>query len=115
MADSGNQKVSHAGEPATQFNAIAAVVPPVQVGYAPTYTASASPGTFDGASLLSDTVDLPAYQLYRGIFVSVAGTIKMNDWDGNTVVITAPQGVLPFRPRRIWATGTAATGIVGLR
>jgi len=112
MADSGNQKVSHAAEPSNQFGAIATFTTGVN-GYPPTLTYVASPGTLD--SLFSDSTDLPGFQLYRGIFVGVAGNVKMNDHDGNTVVIAAPIGVLPMRPRRIWSTGTTATGILGLR
>lgn len=114
MADSGNQKVSHAAEPANQIAGISAVVAPAQPGYPPTYTPVAAPGTLD--SLFSNSVDLPAYQLYRGLYIGSAGNIKFNDHDGNTVgPIAVPQGVLPFRVRRIFATGTTVTSVLGLR
>ena len=114
MADSGNQKVSHAAEPSNQIAGIGAVVPPAQIGYPPTYTPVAAPGTLD--SLFSDGTDLPAYPLYRGLYVGVAGNIKFNDHDGNTVgPIAVSQGVLPFRVRRIFATGTTVTSVLGLR
>jgi len=112
MATGEGAKISHNAEPSNQFAAIATITDGVN-GYPPTLTWVASPGTLD--SLFSDGTDLPGFQYYRGIFVSVAGTIKMNDHDGKTVVITAPQGVLPLRPRRIWSTGTSATGLLGLR
>ena len=114
MATSGNTAVSHAAEPSNQMAAIAAVVQPAQLGYPVTYTAVAAPGTLD--SLFSDTIDLPAFQLYRGLYVGVAGNLKFTDWDGNTVgPIAVPQGVLPFRVRRIFATGTTVTSVLGLR
>lgn len=114
MADSGNQKVSHAAEPANQIAGIGAVVAPAQPGYPPTYTPVPAPGTLD--SLFSDGTDLPAYPLYRGLYIGVAGNLKFNDHDGNTVgPIAVPQGVLPFRVRRIFATGTTVTSVLGLR
>lgn len=114
MADSGNQKVSHAAEPSNQCAAISAIVAPAQAGAPNTYTVVAGPGTLD--TLFSDTVDLVAFQLYRGIYIGVAGNIKFNDHDGNTVgPIAVPQGVLPWRPRRIFATGTTVTSVLGLR
>jgi hypothetical protein len=114
MATSGNQKVSHSAEPSNQIAAIGAVVPPTQAGYPPTYTPVAAPGTLD--SLFNDGTDLPAYQEYRGLYIGVAGNIKFNDHDGNTVgPIAVPQGVLPFRVRRIWSTGTSVTSVLGLR
>ena len=38
MADSGNQKVSHAAEPSNQIAGIGAVVVPTQSGYATKHT-----------------------------------------------------------------------------
>lgn len=109
MADFGNAKVSHGGEPSNQFAAIATAN---SAGTQPaTYTAT---GLLD--TLASDSADLPLYGSYRGLYVGTAGNIKFNDWDGNAVgPIAVPQGVLPFRPRRIYATGLTAAQIVGLR
>ena len=113
MALGAGAVVSHGAEPANQIAAIASVVAPTQVGYASTYTYTAN-GLVD--TLFSDTVDLPAFQLYRGLYIGVAGNIKFNDHDGNTVgPIAVPQGVLPLRVRRIWATGTTVTSVLGLR
>jgi hypothetical protein len=113
MATSGNMPVSHAAEPATQIAAIAAVVPPTEVGKPNTYTYTAD-GTLD--TMKSDTVDLPAYPLYRGLYIGVAGNIKFTDWDGNICgPIAVPQGVFPFRIRRIFSTGTTVTSVLGLR
>jgi hypothetical protein len=113
MADSGNMKVSHGAEPSNQCAAIATVVAPLQVGYPNTYTYTAD-GTLD--TLKSDGADLPAFQFYRGLYVGVAGNIKFTDHDGNVVgPIAVPQGVLPLRVRRIFATGTTVTSVLGLR
>ena len=114
MADSGNQKVSHSAEPADQIAGIAAVVAPAQTGYSSTYTYTAN-GALD--TLFSDTADLPAYQLYRGLYIGAAGSIKFSDSDGNTCgPMAVPQGVLPFKKvRRIFATGTTVTSVYGLR
>lgn len=114
MATSGNPKVSHNAEPATQFAAIASVAPGVN-GYPPTFTYVAAPGTLD--SLFSDTVNLPGSNYYRALYIGVAGNIKFVDSDGNTIgPIAVPQGILPFGGiQRIFATGTTATQLVGLR
>lgn len=73
-----------------------------------------APGTMD--TLFSNSVDLPAYTLYKALYIGVAGNIKYNDQDGNTVgPIAVPQGILPFKVRRIWATGTTVTQVVGAR
>lgn len=45
------------------------------------------------------------------LIVSVGGTLKVNDEFGNPQALTVPAGVLPLRVSRVWATGTAATGI----
>ena len=114
MADSGNQKVSHSAEPADQIAGIAAVAAPAQAGYPGTYTYTAN-GSLD--TLFSDTVDLPAFQLYRGLYIGVGGNIKFQDSDGNICgPVAVSQGVLPFRKiKRIFATGTTATSVYGLR
>jgi hypothetical protein len=61
----------------------------------------------------SDTADIPAT---RGVSVATAGDMKVTTVGGETVVI--PSGALaagivhPIRVTRVWATGTAAVGIV---
>lgn len=107
--DAGNfLKVSSAEDPYNEFAAIATAT-------GNTYTYVASPGTLDG--LKSDTADLPAYQAYRAIYVGGAGAIAVLDWDGNEAIFAGvPAGtVLPIRPRRLMATGTTATNLIGLR
>jgi hypothetical protein len=49
------------------------------------------------------------------VFVGVAGTVTIKDRDGTSVQYTAPAGaVIPVQATAVMATGTAATGIVGL-
>lgn len=61
----------------------------------------------------SDSADLP-YNT-RALIVGVAGNVKLTDPDGNTDTFALPAGQLSVRAQRIWATGTTATGLVGIR
>jgi hypothetical protein len=113
MADFGNNKFSHGGEPSNQFAAISADTGPTAANplAGRTYTAT---GVAD--TLISDTVDLVDFALIRSMYIGVAGNIKMLDHDGQILgPIAVPIGVLPLRPRRIFATLTTATQIVLLR
>lgn len=47
----------------------------------------------------------------RLLMVSVGGTVHVTKVDGTEVTITVPAGVVPGAVRRVWATGTTATGI----
>jgi hypothetical protein len=110
---SGEQKFSHDAEPANGFAAIASVNP-ATASTSQSYNYVVGNGTLD--TLFSDTVDLPFFQEYRGIFVSVPGNIKFAGWDGAPVgPIAVPIGIFPFRIRRVYATGTTVTSLVGLR
>ena len=60
----------------------------------------------------SDTVDLAVNT--RKICLAVGGDVKVHKLDGSAVTLTLPAGVIPIRVRRIWATGTTATGITAL-
>ena len=60
----------------------------------------------------SDTVDLP--KIPRALWVDVGGNIKVTLLDGTTDTFTVLAGLLPFCVRRVWATGTTATGIHAL-
>lgn len=64
----------------------------------------------------SDTADIPGLNL-RGIMVGAEGAIKATFAGGGTVTITGltPGQIYPFQVTRILATGTTATGIIGLR
>lgn len=60
----------------------------------------------DGADLATTT---------RGLYIGGTGDIKLTFSGGATVTLTnvAP-GIWPFQAVRVFATGTTATGIVGL-
>lgn len=68
-----------------------------------------------GDALKSDTVDLPYVTREIGVATTV-GAIKVDTLGGETVVI--PSGAIPvggsmrLRVTRIYATGTAAVGLV---
>lgn len=62
----------------------------------------------------SDTVDLPG-GIANGLYIGVAGALKIRGADG--VDVTFPNviaGYLPIKAKRVWATGTAATGIMAV-
>ena len=71
-------------------------------------------GAVAGDALESDTVDL--VQPSRGISVDVVGTVKVTMWDGSVVAFVsgafAVGTIYPVCIKRLWSTGTAATGIV---
>lgn len=70
-----------------------------------------SPITGAVAVTTNDATDLPEVTL--ALWISVAGTLKVTMLDGTVVSyanITA--GRHPLRVKRVWATGTSATGIV---
>lgn len=61
----------------------------------------------------SDTVALPA--VTKGIYVGVAGDIKLTLSDGSVAVFKAmPVGDYPYAVEQVWATGTTATNILAL-
>ena len=48
----------------------------------------------------------------RALFIEGAGDVSITDVLNTTIVYTVPAGtLLPFRPKRVNATGTTATGI----
>lgn len=52
--------------------------------------------------------------LYNALYITGAGAIRIEDKDGTVVTYTVPANfIMPFRPYRVHATGTTATGIVG--
>lgn len=60
-----------------------------------------------------DGADLPA--VTRALNVANAGSVRLITLGGDTVTIfVAAGGVLPIRASRVLASGTTATGIVGL-
>ncbi len=54
--------------------------------------------------------------LFRGLYVGASGDVKINDEAGTTITFTAlAAGVIhPIGGTRVYATGTTATGIVGV-
>jgi hypothetical protein len=52
----------------------------------------------------------------KGLYVGASGDVKADMWDGTTVTFTAlSAGVThPLSVKRVYATGTTATGIVAL-
>lgn len=73
-----------------------------------------SPVTNALAITPSDTDELA--QVTRGVYVAVSGTLKVDMVDSGTVTFTAlSAGVIhPIRCKKIYSTGTAATGIVAV-
>lgn len=60
----------------------------------------------DGADLATVTT---------AINVATPGTIRVTTIDGTTADLTVIRGeIFPIRARRVWQTGTTATGICGL-
>jgi len=61
----------------------------------------------------SDTVD----QQYAGIYVGGAGNVSVIMESGDTVTFTAPPvgTILPIRVKRVRATATTATLLIGLQ
>lgn len=61
----------------------------------------------------NDTTDLP--QATRAINVSLSGAVRLTSVSGTTATVFVAAGVaFPVRAQRIFATGTSATGIVGM-
>lgn len=72
------------------------------------------PGVTGGFDITpSDTVDLP--NLAHGLLVGVAGAVKVTFQGGAVLVIPllAAGAFHKMKVKRVWATGTTATGIVG--
>jgi hypothetical protein len=70
-----------------------------------------------GAFSITPSDDTDLLFVTRGIAFSPAGTLKLTMADDS--IITIPSGVLnagvihPLRIKRIWATGTGASNIIG--
>lgn len=62
----------------------------------------------------NDGIDLPS-GVTRGIYVGVAGNIKItgsDDTDANAVIVPVPVGFSPISVKKVWLTGTTATGLI---
>lgn len=61
----------------------------------------------------SDTVNLT--HVPKGIVASTGGTMKMTGANDVAVTVTLVANVVyPYAPKRVWSTGTGASGIIGL-
>ena len=72
--------------------------------------------SFRGAEAItpSNTVDLT--DPVSAIFVGVAGDIKLTTASGETVTFAnVPVGIFEVTAQRVFATGTAATNLIGLK
>lgn len=60
--------------------------------------------------------DTTVFTPTRGIYVAVTGDVKADMSDGSTITFVGLTGnmVHPIAVRRVYATGTTATGVVGL-
>lgn len=60
-----------------------------------------------------DDTDLP--QILSGLNVATPGTVRVTTRDGSVGSVFVEAGtIFPLRIKRVWATGTTATGICGL-
>lgn len=59
----------------------------------------------------SDTIDIP--RKIRSFSVAVGGNVKVTRLDGTDDTLSLPAGMCPAGVKRIWATGTTASGFVG--
>ena len=70
-----------------------------------------SPVTGGYAITPNDSTDLAEVTL--SLYVGTAGTLKVTMMDGSVVSYAAiAAGRHPLRVKRVWATGTSATGLV---
>jgi len=60
----------------------------------------------------SDSSDLTNF--IRAIYVGTEGTLKVDTLSGDTVTFNGISGILPVRIKKVYATGTTATNLVGL-
>jgi hypothetical protein len=78
------------------------------------YSTLSDPASDAVAVTPSDTEDLAVYA--RSLFIGGDGDINVDMVDGTTVLFTAVKAgsVIPIRVKRVRATSTTATAIVGL-
>ena len=79
-----------------------------------TYPDTLSTPATDVAEIIpSDTVDLA--QVTKGLNAATAGAVRVTTDAGSVIEVFLTAGtVFPLRVRRVWATGTTATGLRGL-
>lgn len=72
-----------------------------------------SPATRISSVTPDDGADIPVAS--RALNVANAGTVRVTTVFGDTETVYVAAGItFPIRVRRIWATGTTASGIVAL-
>jgi hypothetical protein len=72
-----------------------------------------SPATTLVEVVPDDGTDLP--QIMAGLNVATPGDVRVTTRDGSVGTVFVQAGtVFPLRIKRVWATGTTATGIRGL-
>jgi len=65
-------------------------------------------------TILTDGAQPQGDLLYHGIYITTAGNIAIEDKYGTIIVYAVPANfIMPFRPYRVRATSTTATGIIG--
>lgn len=71
--------------------------------------------TGGAAITANDSTDLP--EVYSGLYIGGAGNLKVDLLDGSTVTFTGllVGTIYPFTVKRVYATGTTATNIIGLK
>lgn len=70
------------------------------------------PGNYHFAITPNDAVNLTVVP--RCLFIGVAGDVVIHDAAGTAATYKNWVGFLPFRARRVLATGTTATNILGI-
>lgn len=69
----------------------------------------------NGAFLITPNDSTNLTQQTTGIYAGGAGNIKVDMINGDTVTFVVPAGVvLPVQVRKVYSTGTTASGVVGL-
>jgi hypothetical protein len=73
-----------------------------------------SPATAAFTITPSDTLDLP--EVTRAVYIGASGALAVRMSSGQTITFSGVIGgsTLPIRIDRVLATGTTATGVVGL-
>lgn len=72
-----------------------------------------SPAAYAASVTPNDSTDLAASS--RALYIGTSGDVKVTTVGGNDVTFAnVPVGVLPIRVKRVWATGTSATGIIAI-
>ena len=69
----------------------------------------------NGAFLIVPSNSINLTEDTTGIYAGGAGDVKVQMINGDIVTFTVPAGVvLPIQVRRVYATGTTASGVIGL-